>query len=476
MKISVPDILAESPKKLLRYYPEMMERLWARKQAKQAGIKDEVLPPLPVYIYTGSRYGGKTQFVYRSAISGIFDGYVDSVMLCTITEDGSKDSVKLIDEILEFAEEPVPKIREVDHPIRVLSNGETIYLEYLNKKDTKARQQTADIMIIEELEAWNARDGYKSLLTMLRHFDLVIIISNKLPVWANKLLGAFNPTTVRIDYQENEAFKRRNRTIYEGLEKLKLSDPEEWNNFIMYNDVGGSNRVYSERHIEQLFKPLNTDFTPKISILSVDVGGGGADNSCVFLLEMDISGAVQGRMLMDESVAPHILIDRMQQYRAEARAIEEVWDVQGVGLGIAQMRFHKTDWVRQGLIPFFGKAVDEKNYYNARSESIILTKDLLQNGGLVISGLNGNQIEELTEEMRATTYDNKEASKMQKNLETKITKKEEIKKELGRSPNKLDALTMGVWRLMTHYKNRSLTTNINSGYKLVMKGVPTLDE
>ena len=475
MKISVPDILAESPKKLLKKYPEMLERLWDRKASKKAGVKDEVLPPLPVYIYTGSRYSGKSQFVYRAGVSGILDGYIDSIMLCTITEDGSKDSVKLIDEILESAEEPVVKSREVDHPIRILSNGEKIFLEYLNKKDTKARQQTADVLIIEELESWNAKDGYKALLTMLRHFDLVIVISNKLPVWAAQLLKAFNPEIIRIDYQENEAFKRRNKTIYDGLEKLKVTDPEAWNNFVMYNDQGGNNRVYSEGNITQIFSPIQKDFTPRLSILSIDVGAGGSDNSSVFLLSTDEMGVVEARLIMDESVAPHILIEKIQSFRAELRASEEVWDVQGVGLGIAQMRFHKTEWRKQGLIPFYGKAVDSDNFYNARSEAIMLTRDLLQKGGLVVTGLNGNQIEELTEEMRATTYDVKEASKMQKNIETKITRKDEIKKILGRSPNKLDALTMGVWRLMTFHRRGGVISNFNNQH-IQIKGVPSIDE
>lgn len=477
MKISVPDILSQCPKKLIKTYPEMLSKLWARKQERKAGTMEKALPALPIYVFTGSRFGGKSQFVYRASISGILDGYVDSIMLTTITEKASVDSGALMDKILKEAEEPVMKSRDVERPIRILSNGEKIFMEYLNKQDSKARQQKADILIIEELEKWNAKDGYESLLTMFRHFDLIIVISNKLPVWADKLLDSMHAVRTRIDYFENEAFKKNDQTIYEGLEKLRVTDPEKWNNFIMYNDEGAQNRVYSEKNIRRLFMPVNPEFTPRVNILSIDVGGGGADNSTIYLLSMDEMGVVQARMLMDESVEPSVLIERISNFRVETSSKEEVWDIQGVGLGIAQMRFHKFEWGKQGLIPFFGKAVDSEQYFNARSEAILETRDLLQRGGLVATGMNGDQIEELSEEMRAITYDTRESSKNQKNLETKITKKEEIKKILGRSPNKLDSLTMGVWRLMTYHRKRRIITddNYSSSQSFKFKGVPTLD-
>lgn len=476
MKISVPDILSKSSKKLLALYPQAMQMLWDRKDAKRTGTKPEKLPVLPIFVITGSRYGGKSEFVYRATVSGILDGYVDSAILCTITEEGSKNSSNLFDKILAEADEEVYKSRESDHPVRVLSGGEEIYFDFLNRTDAKARQQKADILIIEELEKWNATDGYASLLTMIRHFDLVFVISNKLPTWADNLLKAFNPIYTRIDYFENPMC---DPTIFNALEKIKHTDPQKWNNFIMYSDEGLANRVYSEDNIKSLFMPINPQFSSRISLLSIDVGGGGADNSTIFLLSMDENGFIEGKLLMDESVEAYILLDRVKEFRYATYSKEEVWDVQGVGLGIAQMRFHKNEWAKQGLIPFFGKAVDTDQYFNARSESIILTRELLQRGGLVITGLTGDQIEELTEEMRATTYDMKESSHTQKNMQTKITKKDDIKKSLGRSPNKLDALTMGVWRLMTfHRKKRISTSDLTSSRSMSnmrIKGIPGLD-
>ena len=42
--LSVPDILANCPKKLIRYYPILANSLKYRKEAKKAGLKPEFIP------------------------------------------------------------------------------------------------------------------------------------------------------------------------------------------------------------------------------------------------------------------------------------------------------------------------------------------------------------------------------------------------------------------------------------------------
>lgn len=468
MILSVPDILSQCPKKLLKHYPVMMKLLNDRKQSKGKGLKPEFIPKLPILVLEGSRLGGKSQFAVRSMISSIIDGYASSAMFCTITEEGSRDSMQLIDKVLDEAEETIAKRRDSDRPIRILSHGETIYIDFLNKLDSKARQTEADVLILEELEKWNESAGNAALLTMIRHFNMIIVLSNCLPRWARILFDSFGAEYDRIDYWENPALEQ---SIKDSLDKKKETDPDGWARDVMYVPTGGENRVFSEKLIENIFLPPNPMFRPVVSILSVDVGAGGKDNSSVICLDMDSSGVIEARLLMDESIASDILVQRMARYRVEERADEEVWDAQGVGLGIMQFRAPRESWDRMGIIPFGGKAQDSTKYYNARAEAFMMTLDALQRGCLRVVNFTANQQEDLIQEMRAITYRINEQART--NDVVQIEKKEIIKKQLGGlSPNKLDSLVMGVWRLFTYQRKTPMYGNSN--YTITTTGVPSL--
>lgn len=468
MIISVPDILANSPKKLLRHYPVLMKLLWDRKQSKGKGLKAEYIPKLPILVLEGSRLGGKSQFAVRTMISSIIDGYASSAMFCTITEEGSKDSMQLIDKVLDEAEESIAKRRDSDRPIRILSHGETIYIDFLNKLDSKARQTEADILVLEELEKWNETAGNAALLTMVRHFNMIIVLSNCLPRWARVLFDSFGAEYDRIDYWENPALEQ---SIKDSLDKKKETDPDGWARDVMYVPTGGENRVFSEKLIQNIFLPHNSMFRPVVSILSIDVGAGGKDNSSVICLDMDANGVIEARLLMDESIASDILVQRVAHYRVDERADEEVWDAQGVGLGIMQFRAPRDNWDRMGIVPFGGRAREPNKYFNARAEAFMMTLDALQRGCLKVVNFTPQQQEDLIQEMRAITYRITEQART--NDVVQIEKKEIIKKQLGGlSPNKLDALVMGVWRLLTNQRRTPIYNN--SSYEVKVTGVPTL--
>lgn len=470
MQISVCDIMARCPKKLLKHYPDMIRQLKARKEAIKAGLKPEYIPKPYILVISGSRLGGKSQYGIRSTISAILDGYAESALLATITEDGSKDTAALIDGVLQEAEEPVIFSRESDRPVRILSNGEPFYIEFLNKVDSKARQTKADILLIEELEKWNERAGNTALYTMIRHFHVIICLSNQLPRWAQVFFDSFGAQYERIDYWENEALEP---TIKEALDKKKLTDPEGWARDVMYQPTGGADRVFTERALNNLFVKQNPDFRPQVSIISIDCGAGGADNSVVFRLDMDLQGVINAHLLMDESVPPEPLCQRVARYKVEENASEEVWDANGVGGAIMQFRAPKEEWQTRGIIPHCGAAKDPTTYYNARAEAYMLTADAMQRACLRVSGLSQKQIEELSLEVRSTTF--RETTDARTHSTFRIEKKEEIKKRLGGlSPNKLDALCIGVWRLLTFHKN-----NIRIGTDLyyntpTISGVPSL--
>lgn len=468
--LSVPDILANCPKKLLKLYPKMCKELEYRKKAKNAGLKPQFLPKPPILVIEGSRLGGKTQFAIRSVISMILDGYAQSAMLATITEEGSKDTAQLIDKVLEEAEEPIVFSRESDRPIRILSNGEPFFIEFLNKVDSKARQTKADVLILEELEKWNESAGNTALYTMIRHFDCFVVLSNQLPRWARVFFDTFNASYVRIDYWENEALEP---TIKEALEEKRKKDPEGWARDVMYQPTGGANRVFTERALNNIFMKINTNYKPIKTIISIDCGAGGADNSVIFRMDMDKDFVINAHLLMDESIAPEPLCQRVAQFKVEENAQEEVWDAYGVGGAIMQFRSPKEEWNLRGIVPHMGEATDPTTYYNARAEAYMLTADALQRACLRVTGLSIKQQEELALEMRSTTFRDTEEARTHNTF--RIEKKAEIKKRLGGlSPNKLDALCIGVWRLLTFHKKTIKSETLGFYTELNISGVPTL--
>lgn len=469
LTLSVPDILANCSKKLLRHYPKMIKQLDYRKKAKAAGLKPAYIPKPPILVLEGSRLGGKSQYAIRSVISAILDGYAQSAMLATITEDGSKDTAELIDKVLQEAEEPVIFSRQSDRPVRILSNGEPFYIEFLNKMDSKARQTKADILILEELEKWNETAGNTALYTMIRNFDCFIVLSNQLPRWARVFFDSFNAEYDRVDYWENEAL---DPAIKEALENKRLTDPEGWARDVMYQPTGGSDRVFTERALANAFLKPNLNFRPKVTILSIDCGAGGADNSVVFRCDMDANYCIKAHLLMDESLAPEPLCQRIAKMKIDEQASEEVWDANGVGGAIMQFRSPKEEWHIRGIVPHIGAAIDSTTYYNARAEAYMLTAQALQNASLRVTGLSIKQQEELALEIRSTTFRDTEEARTHNTF--RIEKKQKIKERLGGlSPNKLDALCIGVWRLLTFHKNN---VKIDSGYtnQPLVSGVPTL--
>lgn len=471
MKLSLPDFMANCPPKLLKYYPDFIKQMSARIKARETGVKPEFLPRAPVLVIIGSRYGGKSQFAVRSSIGAITDGYAQSMMFATITADGAKDSMSLIDQVLKEAEEPVIKSRDVDHPIRILSQGEPVYIEYLNKVDSKARQTKANILIMDEIEKWNERQGKASLLTMLRHFDGIILLSNQLPRWAKTLFQAEDAIFVRIDYWENPALEPSRR---ESLDKLRLLDPEGWSRDVMYLPTGGENRCFSERCLANMFRPKNPAFVPRYTILSIDPGAGGNDETAIFALDYDGQG-IEARLIMLESVSDNVLVPRVKQYRIDEYADEEVWDYSGIGKAIMSFREPPENWDKMGIIPFYGAAVDKQQYYNARTEAVFLTVDMLNRGMLKVYGLSAEQTEQLELEARATTFDTELPTARTYAQANKVTKKEIIKKNLGgRSPNMLDALCMGVWRLLTSHKYRIKIQDDERFLTPITSGAPSL--
>lgn len=471
--LSVNDILANCPDKLLRRVPWLLKGLMERKKARARGVNPDEMPPLPILCIKGWRFSGKSQFGVRFEVAAILDGWAQSAMIAAITQDGSKDTMQLLDKVLEEAEEPTQFQRQSDHPIRILSQGEPIYIEYLNKVDSKARQTSADMLLIEELEKWNEAAGKAALLTMIRHFDCIIALSNEFPRWAKKLFASFNAVFEEVSYLDNKMLEK---SVKEGLERQRVEDPDGWARDVAYLPTSGGGRAFSERAIANAFLPKNPKFQRKVSIISTDAGAGGPDNSVISRLDFD-GYTIEAEILADESLDSVALCNRVSAFRVSQRADEEIWDAQGVGLAIMQQRAPRETWPQAGIVPFGGAAVNKQAYYNARAEAIMLTADLLMKGGLKIIGLSETQKAQFEAECRAHTIKDAEQNARTNAKAIQLDSKEIVKKRLGGlSPNILDSISMGVWRLLTYtvHNDNILPTNGYSSFGSSDTGAPGL--
>lgn len=460
--LSVNDIMADCPDKLLRRVPWLLNGMAERKKARARGVPPEDMPPLPILCIKGWRLSGKSQFGVRFEVGAILDGWASSGMIAAITQDGSKDTMQLLDKVLEEAEEPTQFQRQSDHPIRVLSQGEPIYIEYLNKVDSKARQTAADMLMIEELEKWNETAGKAALLTMVRHFDCIIALSNEFPRWAKQLFTSFGAIFEEVTYLEN---KKLEKSIKDGLERQRVEDPDGWARDVAYLPTAGAGRAFSERAIANAFLPKNPKFQRKISIISIDAGAGGPDNSVISRLDFD-GYTIEAEVLADESIDSVALCNRVSTFRVSQRADEEIWDAQGVGLAIMQQRAPRESWQTSGIVPFGGAAINKSAYFNARAEAIMLTADMLMKGSLKVIGLSETQKAQFEAECRAHTIKDGEQNARTNARAIQLDSKDVVKKRLGGlSPNILDSISMGVWRLLTYtvHNDNILPTNTYYG-------------
>jgi hypothetical protein len=168
-------------------------------------------------------------------------------------------------------------------------------------------------------------------------------------------------------------------------------------------------------------------------ILAVDVGRHGPDLSVCAVLR----GPVVTRI---ESWGGCDLMETVDRVRALAgeEGVEPggsgviVVDVVGLGAGVADRLVE----LGYRVVEFNGgsRASDAQRFANTRAESYWLLRDALEVAALALP-----PDEELLEELLAQTWTPTAEGRIA------LPPKETIKGQLGRSPNKADAVTMGVW-------------------------------
>lgn len=447
MKLSLDILLKDCPKKLLKLYPVIVEKLQEFTETPEYLYSE--IDPLIILI-SGSRYSGKTEFVVRAMISGIYDGYIENVKYSTLTENGlngSKDAFERLEPACKGTGANVSK-REPMH--RFIGTGR-IDFDFFGKDDIKNEQKKYDVLVCEEVEKWDKVQGVAALETEIRHCKVIILISNNPPQSVVDFCKVHDALFVRCDWFDNTALPAH---IRESCERAKVEQPVYYTRFIMcQNDVDAA-QWFDNTGIENFFSRSYNDLSPdeRVSdnvVLGIDVGAGYGDESVIAKITKNRYGGilveVEGKYQLE---SPQLVV-KVAQARAKTGAIEEVWDANGIGLTTLQQRSpDPKSRMALGVVAFYGNTpalTGNNTIFNQRTEAYAFWQKLITQNQCWYVG-NPAYIDQIKREMYAQIYATNEQSKGM----LRLADKKEIKKNLnGESPNCCDAIAMGIHRIMT---------------------------
>ena len=447
MKLSLDKLLEKCPKKLLRLYPLIVERVKLFQDTPEYLWGE--LEPLIILI-PGSRGSGKSEWAQRMSISGTYDGYFNAIKYATMTENGLNGSKDAFERLAPECIGTGANTSKINPMHRFIGEGRVDF-DFFGKNDIKNEQRKYDVLICEEVEKWDKVQGVAALETEIRHCKVIILISNNPPQSVVEFCKTHNAMVVRCDWWDNIALPAHLREAYQ---RAKTESPVYYTRFIMCQNDTDMAQWFDNTGIENFFSRTAADLTDrereqKQITLAIDVGGGYGDESIIAKVSKTPYGSILVDILGKYQLETPALAMRVTQARAQTGATEEVWDANGIGLTAAQQRAPDPRTRKAlGVINFLGHipAITDETMFNARTEAYALWQKMINQNQCWYIG-NPAHIEQIKREMYAQVYATTEQSKGK----LRIAEKKEIKKNLnGESPNMADAIAMGIWRVMTY--------------------------
>lgn len=457
MKLSLDAILQKCPKKLLKLYPLIMERIQLYQDTPEYLWGE--LEPLIILI-PGSRGSGKSEWAQRTSIAGIYDGYINTVKYATMTENGLNGSKDAFERLAPECVGTGANSSKREPMHRFVYTGRVDF-DFFGKNDIKNEQKKYDVLICEEVEKWDKIQGVAALETEVRHCKVIILISNNPPQSVVDFCKTHNAMVVRVDWWENTALPAH---IRESYERAKVESPVYYTRFIMCQNDTDSAPWFDNTGIENFFSRQYSELAEEERnsrniVLGIDVGAGYGDESVIAKVSKNTYGAVlvevEGKYQLE---APQLVV-KVAQARAKTSAIEEVWDANGIGLTTMQQRApDPKSRSALGVVSFFGNGTaltGAGTIFNQRTEAYSIWQKLISQNQCWFVG-NPAYIDQIKREMYAQVYATPEQSKGM----LRLADKKEIKKNLnGESPNIADAIALGIWRVMTHDPKQQPITN-----------------
>ena len=447
MKLSLDAILRNCPKKLLKLYPIIVNKLREYEELPEYLHGD--IDPLIILI-PGSRGSGKSEFVARASVSLLYDGYVSKIKYSTMTSEGLNGSKDMFERLAPECRGTGANVSKREPMHRFIGDGRVDF-DFFGKNDIKNEQQKYDILAAEEVEKWDKIQGVAALETEIRHCKVIILISNNPPQSVLDFCKTHEAMVVRCDWWDNPALPAHIRAAYE---KAKIESPVYYSRFIMCQNDTDMAPWFDNTGVENFFSRTAADVTEREKesnqiTLGIDVGGGYGDESVIAKVTKTPFGSLLVEVLGKYQVETPALAIKVAQARASTGAIEEVWDASGIGYTATQQRAPDPRSRRAlGVVNFMGNnpAITDNTIFNARTEAYALWQRMVNANQCWYVG-NPAYIDQIKREMYAQVY----ASNEQSRGMLRIAEKKDIKKNLnGESPNMADAIAYAIWRTVTY--------------------------
>mgnify|MGYP003295281242 CR=1 FL=1 len=320
MKLSLDSILQDCPNKLLKLYPLIVDKLKEYDETPEY-LHGEIDPL--IILIPGSRYSGKTEWAVRAMIAGIYDGYIDTIKYTTMTENGLNGSKDAFERLAPECKGTGANVSKREPMHRYISTGRVDF-DFFGKNDIKNEQKKYSVLICEEVESWDKKQGVAALETEIRHCKIIILISNNPPQSVVDFCKVHNALIIRCDWWENKALPSH---IRQSCERAKIESPVYYTRFIMcQNDVDAA-QWFDNTSIENFFSRQYSELADEERkshniVLGIDVGAGYGDESVIAKVSKNTYGAVlvevEGKYQLE---APQLVV-KVAQARAKTGAIE----------------------------------------------------------------------------------------------------------------------------------------------------------
>ncbi len=196
--------------------------------------------------------------------------------------------------------------------------------------------------------------------------------------------------------------------------------------------------------ILDMFEDSIYDIEPKIdgkAIFSIDVARLGKDKTCIIVWdELNIIEIKEiSKLRMDEQKV--IIQDMMKKYKVENRDL--IFDTDGVGGGLADMFRGCVEIVNNS------RALNDENYQNLKTQLYYKLAEQINSGQIKVKKVTANQKMRMIQELQIIKRESAD-----QDGKIKMTNKEQMKVQIGRSPDISDAMA---FRMHTLIKKRTGT-------------------
>lgn len=182
--------------------------------------------------------------------------------------------------------------------------------------------------------------------------------------------------------------------------------------------------------------PMNLITTNGGKIISIDVARLGKDKTCIIVWDhLNIIEVKElSRKRLDEQA--NIIREIMTKYNITNNK-QLIFDTDGVGGGLADMFNGCVEIVNNS------RPVNEENYQNLKTQLYYKLSEQINLGNIKIYNVNGDQKTRILQELQIIKRENAD-----QDGKIKMTNKEQIKIQIGRSPDLSDSMAFRMIKLL----------------------------